>query len=283
MRTLWNAAARLWRGPEMTYQERLRHSAQAAGHILCLGIDPDLQRLPLNLGQWEEHVDRLLAALLEEGLRPAALKPNSAYFEAHGSAGFAWLERFVAKHRGVCPIILDAKRGDIGPSSRAYAVAAFDTIGADALTVSPWMGKDSLAPFTAYNPEKGVYALVRTSNPGTADLQQKIVAGEPAWQHLLRMLPQWSADGLGAVVGATGPQDLQWVCAQAPVPLLIPGVGAQGGEADQVMGLLRTEDASIHRVNVSSKILYAREDYPELSSLEASIRAFRRYSAELAL
>lgn len=267
----------------MTYLERLRQSAAAAGHLLCLGIDPDLQRLPLNLAQWEEHVDRLLAALLEQGLRPAALKPNSAYFEAHGSAGFAWLERLVAKHRSVCPIILDAKRGDIGPSSRAYAVAAFDTIGADAVTVSPWMGRDSLAPFTAYNPDKGVYALVRTSNAGTADLQQRSADGAPMWQHLLRMLPQWSGEGLGAVVGATGPEDLEWVCRQPPVPLLIPGVGAQGGEAQQVMGLLRAHDAAIHRVNVSSKILYAREDYPELSSLEASVQAFRKFSSELAL
>lgn len=267
----------------MTYTERLRQSALAAGHLLCLGIDPDLERLPLTLPQWEDHVDRLLGSLLEQGLRPAALKPNSAYFEAHGSAGFAWLERLVAKHKAICPVILDAKRGDIGASSRAYAVAAFETIGADAVTVSPWMGRDSMAPFTSYNPDKGVYALVRTSNAGTAHLQQKTVEGQPLWQRLYGLLPQWSPSGLGAVVGATGLEDLEWVCSQPPLPLLIPGVGAQGGEADQVMALLRGHDPTLHRVNVSSKILYAREDYPDLSAVEASVTAFRKFSAELAL
>lgn len=268
----------------MTYVERLEHSARAAGHLLCLGIDPDLKRLPLSLSAWEQHVDDLLTALADEGLRPAALKPNSAYFEAQGAAGFAWLERLVQRHRELCPIILDAKRGDIGPSSQAYATAAFERIGADAITVSPWMGKDSLAPFTAYNPQRGVYALVRTSNPGTRDLQQLPSGPEPLWQRLFRELPTWSPhSGLGAVVGATGPEDLHWVCSLAPVPLLIPGVGAQGGDAATVMASLRTGRPEWHRVNVSSKVLYAHEDYPDLKPRQASLRAFRKFSAELRL
>lgn len=268
----------------MTYCERLTDSARAAGHLLCLGIDPDFQRLPLSLPEWEKHVDDLLAALLAQGLRPAALKPNAAYFESLGSAGSAWLERLVSKHRSLCPVILDAKRGDIGPSSRAYAVAAFERIGADAVTVSPWMGKDSLAPFTAFNPDRGVYALVRTSNPGTRDLQQQLVEGEPLWQRLFRDLPGWtSSSGLGAVVGATGPEDLEWVCAQPAIPLLIPGVGAQGGDAATVMRLLRSARPELHRVNVSSKILYAHEDHPEKSPLEASVHVFQAFSEQLRL
>jgi orotidine-5'-phosphate decarboxylase len=262
----------------VTYALRLREAAARVGHILCLGLDPDLQRLPWSLERWEAHLEALL-----DQVQPAAIKPNAAYFEVYGSAGWSWLERLIARQRGRCPIILDAKRGDIGPSSRAYARSAFETLGADAITVSPWMGRDSLAPFLEYAPERGAYALVRTSNPGTADLQQQVGPEGPLWQSLYRRLPDWCPDGLGAVVGATGPEDLQWICAQPEVPLLIPGVGAQGGEAGLVMGALRSREVGLHRVNVSSKILFACEDYPELEPLEASLKAFADYAQQLAL
>ena len=262
----------------MNYHDRLRHSARQAGHLLCLGIDPDLDRLPLTLAGWEEYVNQLL-----ESVKPAAIKPNAAYFEVFGCEGWAWLERLCGRWRGKLPIILDVKRGDIGPSSKAYAKSAFERLEVDALTVNPWMGKDSLQPFADYAPQHGFYALVRTSNPGHADLQKSLVDGQELWQKLLRELPQWFP-GAGMVVGATGPADLAFTCENlAPnSPLRIRGVGSQGGQASQVLAELRKTEIELHRVNVSSKVLYAQEDYPELSPLEAARRAFADYAHQLA-
>jgi orotidine-5'-phosphate decarboxylase len=263
----------------MNFHDRLRSSAQRAGHILCLGIDPDLDRLNLSLEQFAELVDQLL-----EEVQPAAIKPNSAYFEALGSPGWIWLEHLIERWRGRCPIILDVKRGDIGPSSRAYARSAFDRLKVDAVTVNPWMGRDSLAPFADYAPQHGFYTLVRTSNSGHADLQKLNVGGQELWQKLLIDLPCWFA-GAGAVVGATSISDLTWTCQNlAPnTPLLIPGVGSQGGEAHQVLAQLRSTEVELHRVNVSSKILFAVEDFPELSPLMAARKAFAIYAEQLKL
>lgn len=264
----------------MSYAERLQQAATRVGHVLCLGIDPDLDRLGMDLTDAEAFVEALL-----ERVQPAALKPNSAYFEVHGSRGIAWLERLINRHRDTCPIILDAKRGDIGPSSRAYARAAFEHLRADAVTVAPYMGRDSVEPFTRYAPQHGIYVLVRTSNPGSADLQARPLGPRPIWQHLWQQLHDWpGGDHLGAVMGATAPEDLEWACEQSPRPLLIPGVGTQGGDAAQVMSLLkRTPDPKIHRVNVSSAILYAHEADKESTRLEACTRAFTRHAAQLAL
>lgn len=263
----------------MSYQDRLRLSAQKAGHILCLGIDPDLERLPLSLAGWEEYVNQLL-----DSVQPAAIKPNAAYFEVFGCEGWAWLERLCGRWRGKIPIILDVKRGDIGPSSQAYARSAFERLEVDACTVNPWMGRDSIQPFAAYAPKHGFYALVRTSNPGHADLQKSSVNGQELWQKLLQDLPQWFP-GAGMVVGATGPADLAFTCDHlAPnCPLLIPGVGSQGGQADQVLQELRRTEIALHRVNVSSKILYAQEDHPKLTPLEAARQAFTQFAEALSL
>lgn len=262
-----------------SYQDRLRQSAQKAGHILCLGIDPDLDRLPLTLAAWEEYVNALL-----ETVQPAAIKPNAAYFEVYGCEGWAWLERLCGRWRGKIPIILDVKRGDIGPSSKAYARSAFERLEVDACTVNPWMGRDSIQPFADYAPKHGFYALVRTSNPGHSDLQKSPVDGQELWQKLLRELPQWFP-GAGMVVGATSPSDLAFTCSQlAPnCPLLIPGVGSQGGQADEVLNALRQTEIALHRVNVSSKILYAQEDYPELTPVEAARKAFADFADQLRL
>ena len=193
----------------------------------------------------EGFLNRILEGIEATGRWPGALKPNLAYFEQYGSRGLQMLERLLERWGPRSLVILDAKRGDIGPSSQAYARAVFDTWGADAVTVSPWMGWDSLEPFLEYCPQKGVYVLLRTSNPGAADLQDHV------WPRLAQQMADRPRSGMGAVVGATRPEDLQTALG-LNIPLLIPGVGTQGGGIPPNL-------APMHRVNVSSGILYAKD------------------------
>ncbi len=222
----------------MSYLEKLARTDT----LLCLGLDP----VPEKVGPDPEgFLNQLLEKLEATGRWPGALKPNLAYFEQYGSKGLQMLERLLERWASKSLVILDAKRGDIGPSSKAYARALFDTWGADAVTVSPWMGWDSLEPFLDYCPKKGVYVLLRTSNPGAKDLQDHV------WERLAQQMAEHKRPGMGAVVGATRPEDLQ-TALQLEIPLLIPGVGTQGGDIPQNL-------ASVHRVNVSSGILYAQD------------------------
>lgn len=262
--------------PGAEYLERLRQAADRTGTILCLGLDPDPDRLAAMFGRGtvdvaEGYLDDLLSALAACGEWPAALKPNLAWFEQYGSAGLAALERLLDRWRDRGPVILDAKRGDIGSSSEAYARAVYDVWGADAVTVSPWMGRDSVEPFLRRSPERGVYVLLRTSNPGAADLQGLPTEGGTVSSVLMHRLVEW---GAGAVVGATRPEELAEPARL--LPLLIPGVGSQGGSAAAVLAALASSrDRRVHRVNVSSAILYAGK------GVEDAVAACRRYRAAL--
>jgi orotidine-5'-phosphate decarboxylase len=192
-----------------------------------------------------------------------AFKPQIAYF--HAQRAEAALERLVAHIRAVAPqvpVILDAKRGDIGSTAEQYAKEAFERYGADAVTLSPFMGFDSLQPYLAY-PGKGAFLLCRTSNPGGSDLQAQTlasVAGQPkVFEHIAQLAQgPWNTNGqLGLVVGATYPQELERVRELAPtVPLLIPGVGAQGGDAAATVKAAWRANAPIV-VSSSRAILYA--------------------------
>ncbi|MEW6278872.1 MAG: orotidine-5'-phosphate decarboxylase [Candidatus Eremiobacterota bacterium] len=256
----------------MRYVDRLRAGADRTGSLLCLGLDPDPARIPQGSDP-EGFLNQLLARLDEAGCLPSILKPNLAYYEQFGSRGLAVLERLLERWAPRCLILLDAKRGDIGPSSAAYARALFRTWGADAVTVSPWMGRDSLEPFLDYCPDRGVYCLLRTSNPGAADLQLH----QGSWRHLAGLLTgPWYRSGLGAVMGATGPAELAEFArslGDCEFPLLIPGVGSQGGDAAAVMQALSGTDERLARVNVSSAILYAADP----------VEAARAYAGSVAL
>lgn len=265
----------------MTFVERLTASARACGNLLCLGLDPVPERVEraigsAELGAVEEFLETILGGLAERGLLPGTLKPNLAYFEQYGPRGMELFQRLLERWSERCMIICDAKRGDIGRSSDAYARAFFDYYRADALTVSPWMGRDSLEPFLRYGPERGVYALLRTSNPGHSDLQA------PVWEKLAGLLHDWAGDHLGAVVGATSTADLARALELlGPRPLLIPGVGTQGGSATEVLACLgQYGDPALHRVNVSSGILYAEEGPGYLA---AALAATEKFSRQLAL
>ena len=225
----------------LTFTEQLQAAERRNDSLLCVGLDPEPARLP---GAWQGDASRIFdfcAAIVDATHDLAiAFKPQIAYFAAHRAED--QLERLIGHIKRVAPavpVILDAKRGDIGSTAEQYAQEAFGRYQADAVTLSPFMGLDSLAPWQRHA-GKGLILLCRTSNPGGSDLQAQRLAGpdgapgEMLYEHIARLAAgPWNTTGqLGLVVGATFPGEIERVRALAPsLPLLIPGVGAQGGDA----------------------------------------------------
>ena len=220
----------------MGFTAQLLAAERTHDSMLCVGLDPEPARFP---GAWKGDASRIFdfcAAIVEATADLViAYKPQIAYFAAHGAEEqLERLMRHIREFAPGVPVILDAKRGDIGSTAEQYAREAFERYGADAVTLSPFMGLDSLEPFTRH-PGKGVIVLCRTSNPGGDDLQSlTLEGGERLYERIARLAAtDWNTSGeLGLVVGATYPRELERVRALAPtLPLLIPGVGAQGGDA----------------------------------------------------
>lgn len=253
----------------MTFLDQLRTAERLNGSLLCVGLDPDPTKFPDQYRGDASRIFDFCAAIVDATADVAmAFKPQIAYFAAHRAE--AQLERLVAHIRGAAPqvpVILDAKRGDIGSTAEQYAIEAFERYGADAVTLSPFMGFDSVAPYLKYH-GKGAFLLCRTSNPGGDDLQPQRLAsvdGQPMlYEHIARLVQgPWNLNGqLGLVVGATYPTEIERVRALAPtVPLLIPGVGAQGGDAAATVKAgwrgVKGETVAPIVVNSSRAILYA--------------------------
>ncbi len=261
-----------------------------AGRHLCVGLDPDLARLPATLLPSGPADARIVAFNREIVDRTAeiacAFKPNAAFYEALGEPGFRALADTIAaiKERAPdVPVILDAKRADIGSTNRGYAVAAFDELGADALTVHPYLGGEALRPFLE-RVDKLLFVLARTSNPGAGEFQDLVVNGLPLYRRVARSVAaDWnSAGNCGLVVGATYPDELAAVRADIPVsvPILIPGVGAQGGDLAAVVEAHTRVGSSAFLINASRSILFASDgqDFADAAGAEAqrlhlSIRA----------
>ena len=228
-----------------SYLERLAARSRATGTVLCIGLDPDPDALPEGFSPDLDGVERF-AELILEAASPvaAAVKPNLAFFEAFGSAGLAALERLRARIPADIPVVMDAKRGDIGTTAARQAVALFDALGADAVTVSPYLGADAIAPLLG-RLDRFAYVLCRTSNPGAREVQDLELVpdgdagarGERVHERIARLATGWGPGGtVGLVVGATAPEELATIRAIAPgLPFLVPGVGAQGGAIDPVL------------------------------------------------
>jgi orotidine 5'-phosphate decarboxylase subfamily 2 len=214
-----------------TFAARLRAAIERTGSLLCVGLDP------AGCADAAE-AERLCVAVLEASLEHVcAVKPNVAFFGQHGSAGWAVLERLREHVPSDRMLIVDAKIGDIGSTAEAYARATFDRLGADAVTVNPLMGEDALRPFLE-RPGRGVFVLARTSNPGAADLlDRRLDDGTPVFAHLAALATGWDPGGaVGLVAGATAPEAIAALRRLAPTaPLLIPGVGAQGGGVEEAV------------------------------------------------
>ena len=227
------------------YLERLARRSAAVGSVLCLGLDPEPTSLPDGFSPDLRGVEAFARLILEAaGPYAAAVKPNLAFFEAFGAAGMAALERLRATIPDDLLVVADAKRGDIGTTAARQAVALFDRLGADAVTASPYLGSEAIAPLLARE-DRFTYVLCRTSNPGAGELQDLVVAadepgGAPAealWARVARRAAGWGPGGtVGLVVGATAPLELAAIRAIAPgLAMLVPGVGAQGGEVEPVL------------------------------------------------
>jgi orotidine-5'-phosphate decarboxylase len=228
-----------------SYLDRLAARSSASGTVLCLGLDPDAASLPDGFRADLGGLEAFATAVLEASLPfVAAVKPNLAFFEAHGSAGIAALERLRARVPADVPVVMDAKRGDIGTTAARQAVALFDTLGADAVTVSPYLGEEAIRPLLE-RLDRFAYVLCRTSNPGAAELQDLVVDADPAIDapveplhaRVARRVAGWGPGGtVGLVVGATAPAELATIRSIAPgLAFLVPGVGAQGGAAEPVL------------------------------------------------
>jgi orotidine-5'-phosphate decarboxylase len=262
----------------MTFLEMLQGAQGRNRSMLCVGLDPEPARFPAQLQGDAQRIFDFCARIVDAtGDLAIAFKPQIAYFAAHrAELQLEQLVRHIRSSFPHVPVILDAKRGDIGSTAEQYAKEAFERYDADAVTLSPFMGFDSVQPYLKY-PGKGAFLLCRTSNPGGDDLQNQRLASVPGqpllYEHIAQLAQgPWNLNGqLGLVVGATYPAEIERVRALAPtLPLLIPGIGAQGGDAAATVKAGWRTDAPIV-VNSSRAILYASSgaDFAEAARREA--------------
>jgi len=240
----------------MKFIDKLLNTSRKNKSWLCIGLDPDPELMPgVDVLQFNKAIIKATSDLV------CAYKPNLAFYEALGTEGLAILEKTVKYIPGNIPVIGDAKRGDIGNTAKAYAKALFSVLGFDAATVNPYLGYDSIEPFINHQ-DKGVFILCRTSNRGATDFQNLRTNGLPLYEAVAQKAKEWDIHGnIGLVVGATYPEELKKVRSICPeMPLLIPGIGAQGGDLASAVGYgvdARGEKAII---NVSRQILYASKE-----------------------
>jgi len=262
------------------FAQQLKSAMRDRDSLLCVGLDPDPLRIPRHLTDRSDAIFEFCRAIVDATADlVCAFKPQIAYFAAQRAE--EQLEALIAHihqaHPGV-PVILDAKRGDIGPTAAQYAREAFERYRADAVTLSPYMGRDSITPWLEW-PDRGIFLLCRTSNPGGSDLQSLAIQGRPLFERVAHLASTplnqggWGAPGrVGLVVGATFPGEIERVrtIVGPDMPLLIPGIGAQGGDLDATIRATGPSSASI--INSSRDILYAgaHEDFGQAARAAAT-------------
>lgn len=283
----------------MEYSEFLKQKAEENSSLVCVGLDPVLEDIPVEGKDAEEKISKFYSEMLEafksENCLPGAVKPNYAFYAQYGFPGLRALEQVIAKAQSLSiPVIFDGKRGDIGKTGKAYAIEVFEFWKADAVTIAPYMGSDSVQPFIEFSEKgKGVYILNRTSNAGAVDFQNLSVDGKKLYLHVAEKIIEWSANAkgnTGAVVGATSTEELQELAKfyteknSNPTPLLIPGVGAQGGSAKEVTEILKSSglDLSLQRINSSSGINFAFKKAETDDFAGAAVKALKELNEEIA-
>jgi uridine monophosphate synthetase len=262
---------------KLTFAEKLTQAIERNDSLLCVGLDPRPDRFPPQVMAQPDPIFAFNKAIIEATVDlVCAYKPNFAFYEAQGLAGLAALRRTIEYIHEVTdvPVILDAKRGDIGSTAEAYAKATFEVWGADAVTVNPYLGHDAVQPFTAYA-DRGVFLLCHTSNPGATDLQTLDCGGRPLYQVVAEQAARWG-ENVGLVIGATYPQALQGVREMAPqMWILLPGVGAQEGDLEAALAAGLDERGSGIIISASRSIIYAEDPRAAAQELRDRINAAR--------
>ncbi|MFQ6014540.1 MAG: orotidine-5'-phosphate decarboxylase [Anaerolineae bacterium] len=261
----------------MAFIEKLLKAVHRNDSLLCVGLDPDPERIGLPLDQTADTVLAHNKAVIEATADlVCAYKPNFAFYEALGLAGLTALQQTIDYIPAEIPVILDGKRGDVEHTARAYARAAFEVWGADAVTVNPYLGSDAVLPFLAYK-DKGVFLVCRTSNPGARDFQDLDCAGEALYQKVAQQALRWAETGnIGLVMGATYPEEMQAIRQQAPdLWFLVPGVGAQGADLEQAVRAGLNSQGQGIIVSVSRSIIYASDPRGEARRLREAINRCR--------
>jgi orotidine-5'-phosphate decarboxylase len=244
-----------------TYLSKLTSAWQQNNSLLCVGLDPDLAKLPAQFQSQSDGIFQFCRAIIDATADLAcAFKPQIAYFAAlRAEPQLEQICGYLREHYPHLPIILDAKRGDIGATAEQYAREAFERYGADAVTVNPYMGFDSVEPYLKWQ-DKGCIVLCRTSNPGGSDLQFLQVNGRPLYQHVADLVAnKWNSNGqCSLVVGATFPEEIRQVRQLVgSMPLLVPGIGAQGGDVAATVAAGKTSEGGM-MINSSRAILFAK-------------------------
>ena len=268
----------------MGYMQALRARWERADSLVCVGLDPEPAKFPPRFADEPDAIFEFWRDIVDATAQyVCCFKPQIAHFAALGAEDA--LQRLIAHvhaaHPGI-PVILDSKRGDIGSTAQHYAAEAFDRYAADAVTANPYLGRDSLQPFLD-RADRGVVILCRTSNPGAADLQDLIVSGgvregRPMYQHVAETVARdWNGNGNCAlVVGATWPEQLREVRAiVGDLPLLVPGVGAQGGDVETVVTNARAADGAGLVISSSRAILYASDGDDFADAAAAAAKSLR--------
>ena len=268
----------------MTFIVQLQAAWLANDSLLCVGLDPDSKRMPPHLQGQPDAIFQFCKAIIDSTADlVCAFKPQIAYFAAlRAEDQLEAICRYLRATYPHIPVILDAKRGDIGATAQQYAREAFERYDADAVTVNPYMGFDSVVPYLEYS-DRGTIVLCRTSNPGGSDLQSLGSQGTPIYLHVARMVAErWNSNGQCAlVVGATYPQELARVReVVGDMPLLVPGIGAQGGDIEATVAAGRTAAGSGMMISSSRAILYAVPDQAAGEDFAAAARRVARVTRD---
>lgn len=276
----------------MNYIEQLKESSKKFSSIVCMGLDPVIEDIPEKNGTPGERIfafyENIINRHVQKNIMPGAVKPNYAFYAQYGIDGIVTLEKIISICKGAgIPVILDYKRGDIGKTAKAYAKEAFDFFKADSVTLSPYLGYDSIEPYIKDYPDKGYYILTKTSNASSGELQDIKSENSDIFIHVAGLIVKWYHPGIGSVAGATYPEQLEKISdvflkSGKEIPFLIPGVGAQGGSIEEVMKVIRrSSDIGIHRINASSSLNYAYKTAKGMNYDDASVEALKQMNDEI--
>lgn len=242
------------------FSEKLKASTQSSNSLLCVGLDPVPSKLPGAIASEPDAVLRFNREIIDHTLDlVCAYKPNFGFYGALGTRGWEALAATIAHIPNGIPVIVDAKVGDIGSTAERYAVMLFEELGADATTVNPYMGHDAVEPFLSYR-DKGSFLLCLTSNPSANDIEKRtLVSGRTVYEELAALAVEWDRDGnCGLVVGATQSEAILSIRNLAPeLPLLVPGVGTQGGDVETTVTAATRPDGCGVLINASRSVIYA--------------------------